>query len=158
MRIDELKRIAEENDYKFYKSLEYKTITLTREISVDGFITNHITINSITKNQVFIGNGHCDEKDLNMIKASVEFAETHPEDREEEKKFYLKHRWIKSETFIDYENFLNYNNSANYAIISDKDSIGAIKTQFTLKEIEEIKKKFDTDLADFELVELEDEN
>lgn len=28
--------------------------------------------------------------------------------------------------------------------------------KFTLKEIEEIKKKFNTDLADFELVEVED--
>ena len=81
MRIDELERIAEENDYEFYESLEYKTITLTREISVDGFITNHITINSNTENQVFIENVHCDEKDLKMIKASIEFAETPPEDR-----------------------------------------------------------------------------
>ncbi len=71
MKIDELKKISEENDYEFYESLEYKTITLTREISVDGFITNHITINSKTENQVFIGNGHCDEKDLNMIKVAV---------------------------------------------------------------------------------------
>lgn len=30
--------------------------------------------------------------------------------------------------------------------------------QFTKKEIEEIKEKFDTDLSDFELVEVEDEN
>ncbi len=117
MKIDELKKIAEENDYEFYESLEYKTITLTREISVDGFITNHITINSITKNQVFIGNGHCDKKDLNMIKAAVEFAETPPEDREEEKYHLVK---------------------------------------FSEKEIEKIKKKFNTDLKDFELVEVEE--
>ena len=81
MRIDELKRIAEENDYEFYESLDYKTITLTREISVDGFITNHISINSNTENHVFIENVHCDEKDLKMIKASVEFAETPVDER-----------------------------------------------------------------------------
>lgn len=76
MKIDELERIAEENDYVFNESLEYKTITLTREISVDGFITNHITINSNAENQVFIENGFCDDKDFNMFKAAVEFAET----------------------------------------------------------------------------------
>lgn len=76
MRIDELKRIAKENDYEFYESLEYKTITLTRKISEDGFITNQITINSNTENHVFIENVHSDEKDLNMIKASIKFAET----------------------------------------------------------------------------------
>ncbi len=31
------------------------------------------------------------------------------------------------------------------------------KTEYTEKEIEEIKEKFDTDLSDFELVEVEDE-
>lgn len=33
-----------------------------------------------------------------------------------------------------------------------------IKNQFTEKEIEEIKKKFNTDLKDFEMIEVEDEN
>lgn len=101
MRFDELKRIAKENDYEFYESLEYKTITLARKISEDGFINNHIAINSNTENQVFIENVHCDEKDFKMIKASIEFAETPSDEREG---------------------------------------------------------KLDTDLADFELVEVEDEN
>ena len=90
-----------------------------------------------------------------LYELCFEYASTPVKDREEEKKFYLKHRWIKSET---YENFLNYNTRENYAIISDKDSIGAIKTQFTLKEIEEIEEKFDTDLNDFELEEVVDED
>nr|DAL26926.1 MAG TPA_asm: hypothetical protein [Caudoviricetes sp.] len=76
MRIDELKRIAKENDYEFNESLEYKAITLTRKISVDGFLTNQISINSNAENQVFIENIHCDEKDLNVIKASIQLVET----------------------------------------------------------------------------------
>ena len=153
MRIDELKRIAEENDYEFYKSLEYKTITLRREIGIDGFITNHITINSKTENQVFIGNGHCDEKDLNMIKASIEYAETPPEDREGEKKFYLKHRWLNLET----DNYLHLDVEDGSCILDDDVEFEFTKIELTKKEIEEIKKKFNTDLKDFELVEVEDE-
>lgn len=83
MKIDELEKISEENDYEFYESLEYKSIALTRRISVDGLITNQISINSNTKNHVFIENCHCDEKDLNVIKAAIELAETPPEDRGE---------------------------------------------------------------------------
>lgn len=156
MKIDELKKIAEENDYEFYESLEYKTITLTREISVDGFITNHITINSNTENQVFIGNGHCDEKDLNMIKAAVELAETPPEDREEEKKFYLEHKYLRSVR----GNMLYFTIYISHNLLLVKSRIVSenLKQKFTLREIEEIKEKYDTDLADFELVEVEDEN
>lgn len=152
MRIEELKRIAKENDYVFNESLEYKTITLTREISVDGFITNHITINSNTENQVFIENGFCDDKDLNMIKAAVEFAETPIKEREEEKKFYLKHRWMAYEN----ENYLTLCFPTGKYYLSHSTENNGYKTTFTLKEIEEIKKKFDTDLADFELVEVEE--
>lgn len=156
MKIDELKKIAEENDYEFYESLEYKTITLTREISVDGFITNHITINSNTENQVFIGNGHCDEKDINMIKAAVELAETPPEDREEEKKFYLEHKYLRSVR----GNMLYFTIYISHNLLLVKSRIVSenLKQKFTLREIEEIKEKYDTDLADFELVEVEDEN
>lgn len=154
MKIDELKKIAEENDYEFYESLEYKTITLTREISVDGFITNHITINSKTENQVFIGNGHCDEKDLNMIKAAVKFAETPPEDRGEEKKFYLEHKYLRSVrgSMLYFTIYISH----DLLLVKSRIVSENLKQKFTLKEIEEIKEKYDTDLADFELVEVED--
>ena len=42
---------------------------------------------------MFIENRHCDKKDINVIKAAIELVETPPEDREEEKKFYLEHKW-----------------------------------------------------------------
>ena len=93
MRIDELKRIAEKNDYEFRESLEYEAISLARKISLDGLISNHISISLNAENQVFIENRHCDKKDINVIKAAIELVETPPEDREEEKKFYLEHKW-----------------------------------------------------------------
>lgn len=101
MKISELKRIAEENDYEFYESLEYKMITLRRKISEDGFVTNQISINSNTENQVFIENIHCDEKDLNVIKAAIELAETPPEDRAEES-------FLTTKEFIEKVNNLGF--------------------------------------------------
>lgn len=117
MKIDELKNIAEENGYVLTRPFDkYK---LERKNS-----GNCIDISNVNTNRVWISNiSICDDKDLNMIKAAVEFAETPIEDREEEKKFYLRHQWENK--------------------------------KFTLKEIEEIKEKFNTDLADFELVEVE---
>lgn len=86
----------------------------------------------------------------------VEYARTPLDEREEEKKFYLKHRYFRF-----------YNGSSKYLgmdLLKDKPDLYSkiayewVKNQFTLKEIEEIKKKFDTDLADFEIVEVEDED
>ncbi len=53
--------------------------------------------------------------------------------------------------------FINYDTKYNDIYLSSNEALDYVKTKFTLKEIEEIKKKFDTDLADFELVEVEDE-
>ena len=124
--------------------------------NVDGYL-NEITINTAYKNKIwFLMPEKCYDKDFNMIKAAVEFAETPPEDRKEkEKKFYLEHRYFKCT-----------NGDSRYFQILESDgtpwlnamySVMGYKKQFTLKEIEETKKKFDTDLKDFELVEVEDE-
>ena len=102
---------------------------------------------------MFIGNLHCDKKDLNMIKAAVEFAETPPDEREDEKKFYAKHRYLVD--FFTYDPvYLNYDARNKKIYVYDKKQTDLIQTQFTLKEYEEIKKKFNTDLEEFELVEV----
>ena len=86
MRIDELKRIANENDYEFENSCA--RIILTREWE-DGL--HEITINKILRCRLWISmSDECFDKDYRMIKASIEFAGTDPEDREEEKYYLVK--------------------------------------------------------------------
>lgn len=84
MKISELKRIAKENDYELNKSLEHYKLT-------HKYCDNYISINGLCKNRLWISIPFCcDERDFNMIKAAVEFAETAIEDREEEKsKIYI---------------------------------------------------------------------
>ena len=94
-----------------------------------------------------------DEKKDMLFDLFIRFASTPPEDREEEKKFYLKHRWIKGCVIM----YLYRNELNGYCYLGDKKCRPHRQKRFTLKEIEEIKKKFETDLADFELVEVEDE-
>lgn len=82
----------------------------------------------------------------------TKLAETDPKDREEEKKYYLKHKWI-----IDYERvYLNFYFEENRYMLSSNDNDAYFKTKYTQSEIDEIKRKFNTDLEDFELIEVEE--
>ncbi|WP_299034810.1 hypothetical protein, partial [uncultured Anaerococcus sp.] len=90
-----------------------------------------------------------------LYKLCFEYASTPVKDREEEKKFYLRHKYLQS-------SLTNPNNILCYAVSDDKLALcngvnfPKYKSYLTLKEIEEIKEKFDTDLADFELVEVKE--
>lgn len=78
------------------------------------------------------------------------------EDRKDkEKEFYLKHKWIKGCAIM----YLYRNELNGYCYLGENKCRPHKQRRFTLKDIEEIKEKFNTDLADFELVEvLSDEN
>ena len=84
----------------------------------------------------------------------VEYAKTPIEDREEEKKFYLRHRYLRSTSgnILYFSIYIEY----GFSILTYRRHSSETKQQFTLKEIEEIKEEFDTDLADFVLVEVEE--
>ena len=82
----------------------------------------------------------------------TELARTPIEDREEEKKFYLKHRYFKHWDDVQY---LTFDYIHKCAYLRCKLSMCQAMQQFTLKEIEEIKKKFNMDFKDFEMIEVE---
>lgn len=86
----------------------------------------------------------------------TKLAETDPEDREEEKKFYLKqnlkHKWLERNAFY----YLNLNIDKNIYLIDSYASTDTFKTQFTQAEIDKIKEKFNTNLDDFEQIPVED--
>lgn len=146
MKINELKRIAEENDYELTKSLEHYRLT-------HKYCDNYISINGVCKNRLWISISFvCDRRDYNVIKASFAFAETPIRDREEEKKFHLKHRWMT--TLGGFPKGLRVNVNTGTADVEQMIPMIGYKNQFTKKEIEEIKEKFNTDLADFEEVEV----
>ena len=154
MRIDELKKIAKENEYDIEIRYQAGCEEIVLYSNHYGIIRQVAVINNEVKNIIFISNGSCSVNDLNVIKASIKYAETDPEDREEEKKFYLEHRYFKCT-----------NGDSRYFQILESDgtpwlnamyTVMGYKKQFTLKEIEKIKEEFDTDLADFVLVEVEE--
>ena len=82
----------------------------------------------------------------------VKYSSTPIKEREEEKKYYLKHKFLTN-SFRDY--YLNYKTKYDDYILSDDKKQENYKTQFTKQEIEEIKEKFNTSLDDFEIIEVE---
>ena len=87
-----------------------------------------------------------------LLEIIIKFASTMPADRKDkEKKYYLRHRFIKS---LSEQTYLA--KGEKYLWIMNRMKTDADYQQFTLEEIEEIKNKFDTDLKDFELIEVEE--
>lgn len=83
MTIDELKRIAGENDYEFSSS--FGDFHFTKRDS-----NNFISVSGPEENRLWTSiEIYCDDKDFDMLKAAVKFAETPLDEREEEKKYYL---------------------------------------------------------------------
>lgn len=83
----------------------------------------------------------------------VEYAKTPIEDREEkEKEFYLKHKWIKGCAIM----YLYRNELNGYCYLGENKCRPHRQRMFTLEEIKELKEKFNTDLSDFEMVEVEE--
>lgn len=87
-----------------------------------------------------------------LYKLCFEYAATPVDEREEEKKFNLKHRWLRSRS----KNMIVNKDCLDEYFLSDEFQSDDYQTQFTEKEVEKIKERFDTDLADFELVEVEE--
>lgn len=89
-----------------------------------------------------------ERKDLFEI--VTEFAETKPENREDEKKYYLR-----LPIYYDNEwNYLNLDRDARKYLFSSKENIESYQTQFTQKEIEKVREEYNLD--SFEIVEVEE--
>ena len=89
---------------------------------------------------------------VQLLNLLYRYGITTIEYREEPKKYYLKHKWIETEDC----NYLNFIVKDNNYILYSQNHNKIYKTTFTQKEIDEIKKKYNTDLNDFEVIEVEE--
>lgn len=117
-----------------------------------GIKVGYVAINKLF--EMNIRPDECMSKEL--FDLVVEYAKTPIKDREEEKKFLIKHKYLVSKAICQVN--LARNKEKNvYRVINCKVDNLVYQVEFTKKEIEELKEKFNTDLSDFELVEVEDE-
>ena len=91
-------------------------------------------------------------RDFQLLKKAIELAETPLDEREEEKIYYLKYRFINKYTAVEYIKRV----ITGEAILSDRHGDLVLQTKFTKAEIEELKKRFNIDLKDFDFIEAED--
>lgn len=153
MRIDELKRIAEENGYEFHD--EHGLITISR-ISLD--YENIVKISKGRLNCLWIHNTRCDDKDLNVIKAAIDFAETPPEDREEIKKYFYKHNFMKTKGGNPTYLAIRKRPSISYPVLQgSSEDIFEYKVEFTDEEIKKAQMEHGIFLDDFEKNEVKDD-
>lgn len=152
MRIDELKRIAEENDYEYSKVIWNHRFARKNS-------DNYITINGDYINRIWTSiQGYCDDKDFNMIKASIEFAETPPDDREEIKKYFYKHNSMKTKGGNPTYLAIRQRPSISYPVLQgSSEDIFEYKVEFTDEEIKKAENEHGISLDDFEKNEVKDD-
>lgn len=89
MKTKELKEIAEKNGYEF--NVDGCSIFLIKEIQIYGrTFKNVIKINRLACKSIWINNSeYVGEMDVNMMEASIAYAKTPEEDREEPKRYII---------------------------------------------------------------------
>lgn len=160
MKLIELKKIAKQTNYRI-KRAECELILL-RDVGNDGVIVNKIIIDLSKENLLFINNMFCDEKDLQMIKAAVEFAETPVSDREVDMKNFLVHKFMRGGKNLYYPGYLMQCHTTDLMYIGndvvDGRSYSYDRKTFTMEEIEKIKKENNAKLKDFYIIPDTDKN
>lgn len=149
MKTKELKEIARENGYEF--NVDGCSIFLIKEIEIYGRqFKNVIKINRLACKSIWINNSeYVGEMDVNMMEASIAYARTPEEEREEEKKYYIISKLIPESNFKYLCKRCGSTDELEFDVESNVDS------KFTKTEIEEIKEKYNTNLKDFEQIEVE---
>lgn len=150
MKYKELERLAKENDYYIEKN-NFRTILIKESLKDD--YKNEIIISEIDIGVIDICMSLWFPWDFKVVKAAMNYAKTAPEERGEEKKYYLKHRFLENEKC----SYLNYDHNFQELNLNDRTQSKEIQTKFTQREIDEIKESYDTDLKDFAIIEVEDE-
>ena len=141
---------------KKVKELGFEIIRAGRHIDI---MFNDFIVAGVYKDQMYVMTFYSHEKLLltnvdKLFDLLVEYAKTPVDERKEDKKFYLRHRWFKPSPI--YKNYLNYWIGNDEYWLDYKNESKEIQTQFTLKEIDEIKEKFNTDLGDFKRSEVKE--
>lgn len=142
------------NPFSNVKSSDCDLITIYHEdrILVKVWTNCRYAISTISDGHSCFINGYDVDK---LYKLCFEYANTPVMDREDkEKKFYLKHRYFRIAG--GGSGFFTIANPSGLLFLKYKTNLDNYSQKFTLNEIEEIEEKYNTDLADFELIEVEE--
>lgn len=91
-----------------------------------------------------------------LLDLCVEYVKTPIEEREYVKKYHLYLKRTKPKFFDDVGSYLTFNTYTNTFSIDVGVETAHLTAKFTQKEIDDIKKKYNTDLEEFEQIEVEE--
>lgn len=150
MKTNEFKRKLEDNSFS--------VITVNGnpeefEVHLDGTRVGYIIEGFPYQMSITNYYAEMDEKlRVLLLDTMYEYARTPVEERKNEKKYYLVHRW-----FCDgVAKYLCYDRLPDeYFLYNRRLPDNEWQIEFTEKDIEEIKERFGTDLKDYEMIEVE---
>lgn len=160
MKINELKKAIEFLGYK--KEINLQVEEFEEYVSIYrlcGLSTREIARVNLEYNLVldvdFTGFKNLPEEiKEELFNLLLEFARTPTDEREEEKKYIITHKFFSSKNY--YAVNLVWNQEKDiYRLISCSQDNNIYQALFSKEEIEEIKERLNTDLADFRIVEVE---
>lgn len=122
-------------------------------IKYDGYIIARISSTSPYTMSVYAAFGGRHAKEL--FDLCAEYARTPIEEREEEKKYYLKLKRENREFYESLSAYLTLRKRDNTFSLDVGVETAGLTAQFTQKEIDEIKEKFNTELSEFEQIPVE---
>lgn len=142
---------------KKVEELGYKARKIFTQIDIisNGFIIARVYTNRMYAMNAFTFINIEWRNQDKLFDLIVEYVKTPIEDRKEETRFYLEHRYFRFDNGS--RKYLGMDLVKYKPDLYSKITYRWVKNQFTKKEIDEIKEKFNTDLADFEMIEVEDD-
>lgn len=116
----------------------------------------HIFTKELYRMSSYFSNIDCGENAGILFALIFQYAVTPVEEREEEKKYYLIHRYFRIAG--GGSGFFTIENASGLSFLKYKTNLDHYSQKFTEKEIEELKEKLNTNLDGFEMVEVEDDD
>lgn len=143
----------------FIKKVEKLGLEVDEGVNMISIYDGNDEIAYVYKDKRFCAGTYCEFSEcLEELQAKLynlmdEYARIPIEDREEPQKFYLRFAGSVNNGIF---NYLNYDLEKDFLRLNDSHQLPMCKTQFTQKEINDIKEKFDVTLSDFEQISVED--
>lgn len=148
MKYEEFKKVVE-NTGEYYVNEDVESVFITEK--------NHskwcIRISKNVRAFIEFAFDAYGKNDGDLIRAVLNLAETPLDEREPEKKYYLRHKFIIS-MYSHLRAYLILNYDVYY--LGSPNQYPDHQSTFTKKEIEGIKNKFGVTLSDFEMIEVEE--
>ena len=148
MKTNEFIKAVEELGYEAEKDEGAITVTYKNKVLA------HVFINELYRMSSYFSEVDCGKNAGVLFALIFQYAVTPIEDRKDKNRYYLRHKWLNDSAL----NYLQTDKENNYYSLSVLNDTNTWKTKFTEEEIEGIKEIFNTDLNDFEIVEVENEN